>query len=575
MLTALSLRGVVLIDRLDLEFGPGLTVLTGETGAGKSILLDGLGLALGARAESGLLAAGAAEASAIATFAPPPEHPVRAVLAEHGLVANEELLLRRVLASDGRSRAFIDDQPVGVGLLRRTGAALVEMQGQHEQLGLVEPAIQRTLLDAYAVDPTLPAAVALAWAAWRAATRTAEEAGVAAEQAARDADWLSHAVRELDALAPETGEEDRLAAARHALQQDERRAEALVAAFAEIAPRDRRSPSPAAAVRAAARALARLAPPTADLPRPDETAAEALAALERALEALTEAEALLDRLRDRLAADPHRLEQAEARLFALRAAARKHHVSVAELPGLRARLRAELAEIGDRGADAVVRAREAAAARRTYLEASARLAGARAQAGAALEAALARELPPLRLEKARFCCRLSPLAEEAWGPQGTEAVSFLLAANPGQEPAPLARAASGGELARLMLALKVVLVGTRNLGTLIFDEVDAGIGGAAAAAVGERLARIALETQVLVITHSPQVAVHGRQHVRITKETVRGRIAIRATPLGAAARQEEIARMLAGATVTDEARAAASSLLASPRLPARRRGSRP
>jgi len=549
MLTSLSLRDMVLIDRLTLDFGPGLTVLTGETGAGKSILLDGLGLALGARADSALLAPGAREATAAASFFPPPGHPVRELLTAHGLDSSGgELLFRRVLSADGRTRAFINDQPVGVALLRRAGTSLVEMQGQHEQLSLAEPSIQRSLLDGFGVDPALSAEVAAHWAAWRAAQTAAEEARMAADQAARDADFLSHATAELSALAPEPDEEVRLATLRQSLQQDERRAEAIATALAEIAPRERRL-GPAAAVRAAARALERPGKPATAATPPAGPADEALAALKRAEEALAEAEALLEQLGENLASDPHRLERAETRLFSLRAAARKHNVAVAELPALCERLAAELAAIEDRAALAARHDREAAATRQAYLDAAARLGTARGKAAAALEAAVAAELPPLRLEKARFHCRLAPLPEPGWGPQGMEAVSFLLAANPGHEPAPLARAASGGELARLMLALKVVLAGSRNPGTLIFDEVDAGIGGAAAAAVGD----------------------HGSRHVRITKEATDGRIATRATPLAPTGRQEEIARMLAGASVTDAARAAALSLLDSPRPSPRRR----
>ncbi|MGH7066883.1 MAG: DNA repair protein RecN, partial [Acetobacteraceae bacterium] len=332
---------------------------------------------------------------------------------------------------------------------------------------------------------------------------------------------------------------------------------------------ERRTAGPDAALRAAARALGRLAPEAAG------KAGQALSALERAEEALTEAEALLEEFGAAVSDESSRLEQVEARLFALRAAARKYQTTVAELPEVAARLARELAEIEDRSALVALRVREAAACRATYDETAGRLAEARLAAAGTLEASVARELPPLKLEKARFQCRIATLAEAAWGPHGKDAVSFLLAANPGQEPAPLARAASGGELARLMLALKVVLAGSRNPATLIFDEIDSGIGGAAAAAVGERLARIARQTQVLVVTHSPQVAVNGDAHVRITKATVKGRVATRAAMLGAAERQEEIARMLAGAVVTDAARAAAGSLLTAPRPGARRGAARP
>jgi DNA repair protein RecN (Recombination protein N) len=561
MLTALCLRNVVLIDRLDIALGPGLSVLTGETGAGKSILLDGLGLALGDRTDASLVARDAPEASAAACFAPPPDHPVRGLLGEQGIRVDEEVLLRRVVARDGRSRAFINDQPVSVGLLRRVGVGLVEMQSQNAQIGLADPTVQRTLLDDFGVDLELSRAVNTTYSAWRTAVRFAEDANAAREQTKQNAEWLAHVVQELDVLAPGPDEEERLVDERRALQERERRAEALAASLAELVPRGRSGSSPSATVRAAARALSRLVPPVT----------EVLAVLERAEEALGEAETLLEHLARVETDDPRRLEQAETRLFALRAVARKHGVAVSELHDLHLRLNGELAAIQSGVAMADASARRAEMARGAYLESASRLAAARAEGAAHLEAALASELPPLRLEKARFHCRLTPLPEPEWGAEGTEAVSFLLAANPGQEPAPLGRAASGGELARLMLALKVVLVAARNPGTLVFDEVDAGIGGAAAASVGERLARIADRVQVLVVTHSPQVAVHGSQHFRITKEVAGGRTVTRVAELSGSLRQEEIARMLAGATVTDAARAAAASLLM-PRPPAANRG---
>ncbi|MGH7121772.1 MAG: DNA repair protein RecN [Acetobacteraceae bacterium] len=571
MLTSLSLRDLVLIDRLTLDFSPGLTVLTGETGAGKSILLDGLGLALGARADSTLLAPGATEASAAASFSPPPGHPVRDLLAAHGLVADAELLFRRVLAADGRTRAFINDEPVSVALLRQAGTSLVEIEGQHEQLGLAEPAVQRALLDSFAVDPHATTAVAANWATWRAAQSAASAARDTAERASQDAEWLAHAAAELAALAPQPDEEARLALLRQSLQHYERQAEAVAAALAELAPRERRQ-GPQGSVRAASRALERLSNPKGTVEETAGKITEARAALTRAEGALADAEALLDELVEASAGDPGRLEQVETRLFALRAAARKHKVLVDDLPEVCERLTGELNAIEERAAVADRRTRQEKEARDDYLRAAARLTAARDNAAATLEAAVTAELPPLKLEKSRFQCRLAPLPEAGWGPQGADSVSFLFAANPGHEPLPLSRAASGGELARLMLALKVVLAGSRNPGTLIFDEVDAGIGGAAAAAVGERLARIAEKTQVLVVTHSPQVAVHGRSHISITKQAANGRTTTHASPLSPAGREEEIARMLAGASVTEAARAAAASLLAVPHpLPRRRR----
>ncbi len=568
MLTALAIRDVVLIERLDLGFGPGLTVLTGETGAGKSILLDSLGLALGARAEAGLVRTGAAQASVTAAFAPPAGHPIAALLAEQGIAPDDEIVLRRVLARDGRSRGFINDQPVGVALLRRAGALLVEVQGQHEQMGLADSATHAGLLDAFGTPPAVRDAAATAWAEWRAALAALAAAREAIAAAARDEEWLRHAVAELAKLAPQPNEEDHLAGERQRLQQAERRAEAIAAALAELAPsgggRERRSPGPAAALRAAARTLTRLLPAGSAAPAappPGPSVAPALAALERAEEALAEAETLLSRLGAEAEADPRALEAAEERLFALRAAARKHAVAVTELPGLLDSLSARLAALQTGAEEIDALDRRAAAARQAYQHAAASLSAARQAAATRLDRAVAHELPPLRLDKARFRTELTPLAETDWGPSGTETVRFLIATNPGQEPGPLARVASGGELSRLMLALKVVLAAGSPVPTLVFDEVDSGIGGATAAAVGERLARVAGTVQVLVVTHSPQVAARGTHHLRVSKTTDPHRAATLVTPLDPPTRQEEIARMLAGATITPSARAAAAELL--------------
>jgi DNA repair protein RecN (Recombination protein N) len=559
MLTGLSIRDVVLIDRLDLSFDAGLTVLTGETGAGKSILLDSLGLALGARADIGLLRTGAEQASVTASFLPPARHPVAPLLAEHGLEVEDEVVCRRVLTRDGRSRAFINDQPVGVALLRRAGALLVEVQGQHEQIGLADPANHAGLLDAFGVPQTLCGATAASWRDWRAAITALDAARGAVAAAERDEEWLRHAVEELAGLAPRSGEEERLAEERQRLQRSERRAEAIAAALSELAPHDRRNPAPAAALRAASRALHRLVPPAQpDAPNP---AAAALAALERAEEALAEAENFLIRLASETEADPRLLERAEERLFALRALARKHAVAVAELPALLDTLCARLAALETGAAEVVAKEQAARVARETYVQAATALAEARRAAAAKLDRAIARELPPLRLDRARFHADLAALAEDAWGAAGMDAVRFLIATNPGQELGPLGRIASGGELSRLMLALKVVLSSGSSVPTLVFDEVDADVGGATAAAVGERLARVAERVQVLVVTHSPQVAARGGAHFRVSKQAARGRAATRVEPLDTKARREEIARMLAGETVTEAARAAADDLL--------------
>ncbi len=559
MLTALSIRDVVLIERLDLHFDAGLTVLTGETGAGKSILLDSLGLALGARADSGLVRAGAEQASVTACFMPPRGHPALELLSEQGVVLEDELVVRRVVARDGRSRATINDQPVGVALLRRAGALLVEVQGQGDQMGLADPAVHARLLDAYGVPPRVRAAVGTAWRNWRDAVTALDAARTAIAEAQREEDWLRHAVDELTTLSPRDGEEEELAAERQRLQGGERRAEAIAAALSEIAPRDRRNAGPASSLRGATRALQKLVTP--QQPDAENPAQPALAALERAEEALAEAETLLSRLANEVDTDPRLLEAAEERLFGLRAAARKHQTAVSELPAFLARLRKRLAALDSGTAE--IEGLEAAseAARITYSDAASALSSVRQAAAARLQAAVTTELPPLRLDKARFVVEVQPLEEARWNATGADSVRFLIATNPGQVPGALDKIASGGELSRLMLALKVVLISGGSVPTLVFDEVDSGVGGATAAAVGERLARVADRVQVLVVTHSPQVAARGGAHLRVAKQARSGRAETMVLPLDLPARREEIARMLAGETVTEAARAAADSLL--------------
>jgi DNA repair protein RecN (Recombination protein N) len=560
MLTALSIRDVVLIDRLDLTFGPGLTVLTGETGAGKSILLDSLGLALGVRAESGLVRAGCAQASVAACFALSAGHPVLTLLAEQGLEAEDEIVLRRLVTKDGRSRAFVNDQPAGVALLRRIGALLVEVQGQHEQIGLADPASHQALLDTFGVPAETRDAVAAAWRAWRQAVHRLEAARASIDSARRDEEWLRHAVEELAALAPRLGEEDQLVADRQRLQQNERQTEAIAAAIAELTPRDRRGASgPAAILRSASRLLQRLVP--AHLADQTNPAREALAALERAEEALAEADMILGRLAADADADPRLLEQTEERLFALRAAARKHSVAVADLPALLESLTERLAHL-ELGEAQLIELDGAARATRDHYIASARvLTDVRREAAARLRDAVMAELPPLRLDKARFFVEVTDTPEASWGAGGANQVRFLIATNPGQDPGPLAKIVSGGELSRLMLALKVVLSAGSTVPTLVFDEVDSGVGGATAASVGERLSRVAESVQILVVTHSPQVAARGAAHFLVSKAAKGSRTATTVEPLSKRDRREEIARMLAGETVTAAARAAAEDLL--------------
>jgi len=567
MLTALSIRDVVLIERLDIEFGTGLTVLTGETGAGKSIMLDSLGLTLGARADPMLVRAGREQAMVTASFAAPPHHPVWALAREHGVEADNELVLRRTVARDGRSRAFVNDGPVGIALLRRIGQALVEQHGQLEQIGLIDTATHRDLLDSFEVDDQAVAAVARAWRSWQAAEAAVARARADAVTARADEAWLTHAVAELTTLEPLPGEETRLTGLRQDMQRRERRAAALKSALAELGPRDRRSPGPAAYVRAAARMLDRLGRSGRDTPS-EEAAGEdpatqaALAALERAEDAIAEAETLIARLADEAEFDPTYLERAEERLFALRAAARKHAVAVEELPQLLEQLQGRLAALESNAAAVVACEAAAAAARAAYVSAAEALSAARLAAAGRLERLLQRELKPLRLEHARFKVVLDELAEPDWGPAGREAVRFLVATNPGQEPGALGKILSGGELSRFMLALKVVLAAGSSADTLLFDEVDAGVGGATAAAVGERLSRLGEQVQVLVVTHTAQVAARGASHLRVIKKLRAGQARTEIEVLAPPQRREEIARMLAGETITEAARAAADELLA-------------
>ncbi|MFT9063495.1 MAG: DNA repair protein RecN [Acetobacter persici] len=567
MLTNLSIRDVVLIEALDLSLHAGFTALTGETGAGKSILLDSLGLALGERANAGLVRAGAEEARVTASFDIPQTHAAYALLKEQGIPAEagEPLMLRRIVSREGRSRAWINDQPVGITLMRRVAVSLVEIQGQHEQMGLADSSTHRGLLDAYGVPASLLRDVSATFDSWQSLRRDLDTARKNLLEAAREEEWLRHTVEELTTLNPQPGEEEQLALQRHGLQQSERRGEAIAAALAELTPRDRRNSGPAAALRGASRALQRLLPaPTAEQTAIDPLEArtnEALSALESAENALAEAENLLSRLADESEANPRLLEDIEERLFTLRAAARKHDVTVDDLPALLADLSARLTalETGATQLDALEQAVKEARAQ--YEQAATRLSAAREKAARKMEQAVTKELKPIKLDKARFFAQIEPLSPDNWSRQGMEQVLFLIAANPGQPPGPLAKVASGGELSRLMLALKLVLAGQSGIGTLVFDEIDAGVGGATAAAIGERLHRLARSVQVLAVTHSPQVAASADAHLRIGKIVRDGQTATHAAPLSHAERQEEIARMLAGDVITDAARAAAASLL--------------
>jgi DNA repair protein RecN (Recombination protein N) len=553
MLLGLTIRDIVLIDRLDLTFRPGLCVLTGETGAGKSILLDALGLALGRRAESGFVREGAAEAAVTAEFAVPHNHPVQAVLRDAGLDGEGgTIMLRRLLRNDGRNRAFVNDEPASIGLLRQLGDSLVEIQGQFEQRGLLDPANHRMILDAFAELADETAAVADAWRKWRAAQRREQESERLAAAGREEENLLRHHLAELDALTPQPGEEDRLSARRTLLQNAERLAETLNEAIGELT-------GPAGAQAALARATRRL---ERARDRARGLLDQAAAAAERAANETDDALATLNAAARNLDLDPRELDKVEERLFALRAAARKHQTTVAGLPALRDAITVRLVSI-EAGAEAAgAFAKATAAARTEYIAAAQRVSRARAAGALRLDAKVAAELRPLRLDKAQFRTVITPQGEPDWGEHGGERVHFEISTIPGAPFGPLARIASGGELSRFMLALKLVLAGTSSVPTLIFDEVDSGIGGAIAAAVGERLQRLGTSLQVLVVTHSPQVAARGAHHWRVAKQLSERKTVTLVEELDPDSRQEEIARMLSGRTITAEARAAAASLIA-------------
>ncbi len=552
MLLTLAIRDVVLVDRLDIAFAPGLGVLTGETGAGKSILLDSLGLALGARADSGLVRAGASQLSVTAEFDVPAGHPARAALAEQGIEADgEPLLLRRIVSADGRSRAAINDQPASVGLLRRIGDLLVEVHGQFESHGLLDPASHRGALDAFGGLDDQAAGVAAAWRAWRDAAARRAEAEAALTQARAEEELLRHAADELAALDPRAGEEAELAERRTMMQHGEKLLEAMNGAFGLLTANG----GVEKMLQGALRGLERVAD------KAEGRLDAVIAGLDRAAVEAAEAVSLLEKASAGIDLDPRHLEAVEERLFALRAAGRKHGVAADELPELRRRLAEQLAAL-ESGGDSVARLAVAErAARAAFVEAGRALSQSRAAAAARLDAAVMAELPPLKLDKARFQTRVAPLDEPQWSAAGLDSVAFEVATNPGTAPGPLGKIVSGGELSRFMLALKVVLARIGPVPTIVFDEVDSGIGGAVAAAVGERLARLAADLQVLVVTHSPQVAAKGHHHWRVSKQERGGAMVTGIEPLTGQARREEIARMLAGASVTEQARAAADSLL--------------
>jgi DNA repair protein RecN (Recombination protein N) len=555
MLTALSIRDIVLVEKLDLSFEDGLSVLSGETGAGKSILLDALGLALGARGDSSLVRTNEQKGIVTASFALSRNHAVLKLLADQGVDVEGELIIRRIQNADGKSRATINDQPVSINLLRQAGGLLAEIHGQHDDRALVDVARHRDLLDAYGGLEPKVAQVQAAWDEWRSALDALDHQRERVKRAEAERDFLEHAVKELCELQPRSDEEEALAQRRQLMMN----AEQFSAAVAEARDALCGDGTLDGRLNAALRKLER---------RRDQALGkldELCAGLDRVLAEMAEAQRSISEAEHLFAFDPKELEKAEERLFALRAIARKHRVQVGELPDLLHRFEADLQSIFD-GGEALrqLTAREQQA-RAAYDAAAAELSQARKAAAKLIDRAVMAELPPLKLERARFATLVDNNGERA-GAEGIDRVEFVVTANPGVPLGPLMKIASGGELARFMLALKVVLAAKGSAPTLIFDEIDTGVGGAVADAMGSRLYRLAKRLQVLCVTHSPQVAARARTHMLISKmEEVGGRgtrMVTRVALLSSKSRREEIARMLSGASVTDEARAQAERLLA-------------
>lgn len=542
MLSSLRIQNIVLIEELGIEFQSGLCALTGETGAGKSILLDSLGLATGARAESGLVRKGAEQASVSASFEIPVDHPALAILETAELHGDETLILRRSLTADGRSKAYINDQPVSAGLLREVGQRLLEIHGQFDTQGLLDPKTHRQLLDDYA---GIDGALGVVWEAWKAQERALEELQNRAQASKSEEEFLRTALEDLDALEPQPGEEETLSQLRESLMHREQ----VLQAFSEAYHTLNGENDP---VRIAWGALDRVAD-KAD-------AGEAIAALDRASAEIQEAVSLIQTLSSDLEHSEHNLETIDDRLFALRAQARKHDCAVDDLAAKRQELAVALNAIEHADDLLAEQMKKAEAAQKEYEAAALKIREQRQVAAQKLDTLVARELGPLKMDRARFTTAVEP-AEPS--PHGMDRVRFLVATNPGSEPGPLNKIASGGEMSRFMLAIKVVMAETGSAGSLVFDEVDAGIGGSTADAVGERLARLAVSKQILVVTHSPQVAARASHHYIVQKQGDAD-VTTSVIPLESnQKRREEIARMLAGATITEEARAAADKLLES------------
>lgn len=550
MLAHLSIRDIVLIERLDIDFSTGLSVLTGETGAGKSILLDALSLALGARGDASLVRNGAGQGNVIAIFDVPQNHPARELLRENGLDDDGDLILRRSQSADGRSRVFVNDQPTSVTLLRQIGRALVEIHGQHDDRALVDAAAHRDLLDAFGGHVGAAQSVARAWRTWRAAEQALVSHRAKVEAAAREADYLRASVEELSRLEPQPGEETELAERRAAMMHAEKIASDISDAQDVLSGPNSSVPQLASLLRRLQR-KAEAAPGLLD---------EIIRTLDEALISLDATQEAVDAALRAAEFDPKALEDAEERLFALRAVARKHSVAVDDLAALRDAMAADLADL-DAGEERLAGLeKDALAARIAYDEAAAHLSELRRGTAEALARSVMKELPALKLERAEFIVEINSEPDDR-AEAGVDQIEFWVRTNPGTRAGPIMKVASGGELSRFLLALKVALADRGSAPTLVFDEIDTGVGGAVADAIGQRLARLASHIQVLSVTHAPQVAARADTHYLISKSGGADKVATGVAALARPDRQEEIARMLAGATITDEARAAAERLL--------------
>ena len=551
MLSHLSIRDIVLIERLDLGFDRGLSVLTGETGAGKSILLDSLSLALGARGDGGLVRQGAERGQVTAVFDVPAEHPVRLLLHDNDFDVDGDLILRRTQSADGRTKVYINDQPASVSLMRQIGQLLVEIHGQHDDRALVEPDAHRRLLDAFGGLQADTASVGRLYGEWRSAEKLAAEHRARVEEAAREADYLRSSVDELDQLAPVDGEEDDLAEKRARMMK----AEKIAADINETHDILSGHASPLPVLSSLLRKLERK---SAEVPGLLD---EIISALDASVHQISDAQMATEAAIREAEFDPQELEDCEERLFALRAASRKYSVPVSELPAFAERMVSALAEL-DAGEEKMAQLdARVAVCEAAYSEAALKLSQRRHETAGVLADAVMAELPALKLERAEFIVNMDSNADQG-GPDGIDQVAFHVRTNPGTRPGPILKVASGGELSRFLLALKVALADRGSAPTLVFDEIDTGVGGAVADAIGQRLKRLSGEVQVLSVTHAPQVAARASTHMLIAKgaagdETVTTQV----STMDSDSRKEEIARMLAGASVTDEARAAAGRLL--------------